>query len=337
MMMETSTPTITPSERADLLKRAKPAAELGLPPEFLAGRIPIDFVSQINGSQTVTLPLYHVPTSQPFEAGGQYGVPVVSATVNGHTDVRVLLDSGSNRNLFGQALARTLDVPAIAEMGPAVSTGIGGTVENFYGVVASIQLDSLEMRRLIALIGPDTQVLNFTHGFWNNPQVMITGINTYRSLSYLTIDAPNGTATFSPKETFEPRKTDTFRTATPLRWENDLPTVDIQIDGHSTSCVLDTGGDYGVLLPRDFAQQLGYWKPGHEKLGTSSGVAGTALSANYNVREAKIGNATFVQFPARTEINGPEVAGGHALLGNICLRRLRVTFDFQRKLLWLER
>ena len=56
----------------------------------------------------------------------------------------------------------------------------------------------------------------------------------------------------------------------------------------------------------------------------------------YEVREVRIGGARFVNFSARTQVTGPDAAGGKVLLGNICLRRLRVTFDFQHSQLWLE-
>ena len=113
--------------------------------------------------------------------------------------------------------------------------------------------------------------------------------------------------------------------------------IEATIDGRTLPCYVDTGGDYGLLLPRKLAGELGYWRPGHETVGISGGVGGASLSATYHVREAKLGHATFADFPARTQITGPDAAGGTVLLGNICLRRLRVTFDFLHGQLWLER
>jgi len=331
--LETTTPTLTPSQRADVLKRAKLPAELGLPERL----VNVSIVGELTGAESVTLPLFKVPTPEPGEAGGQYGVPVVLANVNGQANVRVLLDSGSNRNLFGYTLARSLDVPAIAGVDPVVSTGVGGVMDSYFGVIASLRFESLALQRVLTLIGPDTHVLTVTRGFWNNPQTVVLGMNTLRALKYFTIDAPAGTATFSPRDSYRPRMGATFVTSTPLRWENDLPTVEVSVDGRLQPAVIDTGGDYGLLLPKGLARELGYWKPGQERLGFSSGVGGTSMSALYFVKEASIGNAHYVKFPARTELGGPAVAGGHMLLGNVCLRRLRVTFDFEHNLFWLER
>ena len=331
--LETATPTLTAGQRDDLFRHAKSPAELGLPERFN----PNVAVGGVAGTANVTATLCKVPTQQPNEIGGQFGVPVILATVNGKAGVRMLLDSGSNRNLFGYSLAHDLGVNTVAGLDPVTSSGIGGSVDNFIGVTRTIKVDTLELRRVLALIGPDTQVLNVTHGFWNNPQAMILGLNTLRMLSYVSIDAPNGMVTFAPREAYQPKPSSIFVTTIPLQWVNGLPMIEAVIDGRTLPCYVDTGGDYGLLLPRKLAGELGYWKPGHETIGISKGVGGASLSATYGVREARIGQAKFVDFPARTQVTGPDAAGGNALLGNVCLRRLRVTFDFQRGQLWLER
>lgn len=328
--LETTTPTLTPAQRTALLKNAKSAAELGLPAH-------VGVVGELTGTESVTLPLFKVPTPEPNEAGGQYGVPVVLATVNGAPNVRVLLDSGSNRNLFGFTLARSLEVAVVAGVDPVTSTGIGGVMDSYLGMIGSLRLASLTLQRVLTLIGPDTHVLTVTHGFWNSPQTLVLGLNTLRGLKFLTIDAPAGTATFSPRDSYRPRAGAKFVSSTPLRWENDLPVVEVTVDGRPQTSVIDTGGDYGLLLPKGLARELGYWKPGQERLGFGGGVGGTSMSALYFVKEAGIGNAHYVNFPARTELAGPAVAGGRMLLGNICLRRLRVTFDFEHNLFWMER
>jgi len=332
--LETVTPTLSTGQRDDLLKHAKSPAELGLPTRFNPGVA----VGGLAGRANVTVPLYKVPTQQPRESGGQFGVPVILATVNGKAGVRLLLDSGSNRNLFGYSLAHDLGVTVVAGLDPVTSSGIGGSVDNFIGLTRSIKVDTLELQRVLGLIGPDTQVLNVTHGFWNNPQAMILGVNTLRMLSYVSIDAPNGTVTFAPRreEPYHARPSSIFVTTIPLQWVNGLPMIEAVIDGRTLPCYVDTGGDYGLLLPRKLAGELGYWKPGQEKIGISKGVGGASLSATYNVREAKIGGARFANFPARTQVTGPDAAGGNLLLGNVCLRRLRVTFDFLHDQLWLE-
>jgi hypothetical protein len=55
------------------------------------------------------------------------------------------------------------------------------------------------------------------------------------------------------------------------------------------------------------------------------------------VKVAKVGGATFARVPARTGLIGPEVGGGNVFLGDVVLRRYRVTFDFKHDVLWLER
>ena len=331
--LETTTPAFSKSQRNDLLQRAKTPTEVGLPEHFN----PSVAVGAVTSLSNVTVALCPVPTPQPHELGGQFGVPVIRGSVNGKTGVHLLLDSGSNRNLSGYSLAHELGITAVTGLDPVTSRGIGGSVDHLIGVVRSLKVDSLELRRVLALIGPDTQVLNVTHGFWNNPQTLILGLNALRMLSYVSIDAPNGTATFAPRETYQPRSSSIFATAIPLHWVNGLPQIEVVIDGRTVLCYVDTGGDYGLLLPRKLAGELGYWKPGHETVGISKGVAGASLSATYEVREVKVGSATFAKLAARTQVTGPDAADGTALLGNTGLRQLRVTFDFQHGQMWMER
>jgi len=216
--------------------------------------------------------------------------------------------------------------------------GIGGTVENYAAIIPTMQIGTMELRQQVALIGPDAQVLSFTRGFWGNTQVMILGINGLKGLSYLCIDNLRGTVTFAPRDAYVPDESSTFVTTAPIRWQGELPFVDVTVDNRFTySCIMDTGGDYGLLIPKWKAADLGYWKPGKGEVGTSRGVGGSSLTASFEVKQAKLGGATFVKVPARSDLTGPEIAGGNLLLGNVVLRRYRVTFDFKHSVLWLER
>ena len=167
---------------------------------------------------------------------------------------------------------------------------------------------------------------------------MIFGINALKQFSYLAIDSLAGQMTLAPRDEYLPDSDSAFVTAVPMRWLGDLPCVDISVDGRGTiPCVLDTGGDYGLLLPRARAQELGYWKPGRGSVNASRGVGGAGLDTRYEVKQAKLGGATLVKVPGQSILIGPEPLGGEMLIGNQVLRRYRVTFDFRRSVVWLER
>jgi hypothetical protein len=201
-----------------------------------------------------------------------------------------------------------------------------------------MQIGSIQFHRLVTLIGPDEQVLGMTRSFWGNKQVMLLGINALHDLSYLTIDNLRGNVIFGAREGYLPDDTLKFMTAVPLHWIGRLPAVDISVDGHEAiTCILDTGGDYGMLLPRVRANEWGYWSPGKGQLTIPGGVGGASLATSYQVKVAKVGEATLARVPARTALIGPEVGGGNVFLGDVVLRRYRVTFDFKRDTLWLEK
>jgi hypothetical protein len=334
--LETSSPVLTPAQVAELEKTAKTADELGFQMRVTEESADFAGVNVVEASADSTTSLEEVPAEGSFPS--PYRVPIVMATVNGRPGVHVMLDSGSNRNLFGYALARSLDIPIIAGLKPMGGMGIGGAIYDYTAVVPSMQIGSVELRKLLAFIGPDAQVLSFTRGFWGDKQLMLLGVTALRRLSYLTIDNLRGTVTIGAHEAFLPDDTLKSMTTAPLRWVSDLPAVDVSIDGRDpVECILDTGGDYGMLVPRTQAIELGYWKPGRGEVVTSRGVGGAALATGYLVRQARVGDATLERIPAHTTVVGPEPGGGRLLLGNVMLRRYRVTFDFKHSVLWLER
>jgi len=334
--LETASPALSPGQVAELRQNAKTADELGFQMRVTDRSVDFAGVNTVEATATATVPLAELPTDYP--PASSYRLPVVLATVNGRPGVHVLLDSGSNRNLFGYALARSLDIPVIAGLKPVRGMGIGGAIDDYAAAVPSMQIGSVELRKLIACIGPDAQVLSFTRGFWGDQQVMILGVNALKRVSYLTIDSLRGTVTIGGTEAFLPDDTLKSMTTAPLHWVNDLPAVDVSIDGRDpVECILDTGGDYGMLVPRTQAIELGYWTPGRGDVTTSRGVGGASLATSYLVKQARVGGETLERIPAHTTVVGPEPGGGRLLLGNVMLRRYRVTFDFKHSVLWLEK
>lgn len=336
--LETATPVLTPAQVAELQNDAKTPEQLGIEMHVTERGVNFNGVNAIEAVENATIPLLEIPADRPNLSGGQYRVPVISVAVNGKPGVRLLLDSGSNRNLFGYTLARSLGIPVIVGLKPMTGYGIGGAVDNYAAIVHSLQIGSIELKKAIAIVGPDAQVLNFVRGFRDKTQVMILGVNALRGISYLTIDSLRGTVLLGANEPYLPDDTLKFMTTTPLHWVGELPAVDISIDGRDpVPCILDTGGDYGMLLPRTQAIELDYWKPGKGSLTTSRGVGGASLSASYLVKQARVGGETLVHIPGNTTLVGPEAGGGRVFLGNVMLRRYRLTFDFKRSVLWLER
>jgi hypothetical protein len=336
--LETGTPALSPMQVADLQKNAKTPEELGIRMRLAGGVVGFGDVNVIEADENVTVPLVEIPTDQPRQAGGLYRTPVVLASVNGKDGVPVALDSGSNLNLFGYSLARSLGIPLIAGLKPITGHGIGGSVDNYAAILPEMRIGPIGFHRMMALVGPDEQVLSMMHSFRSNNQVMILGVGVLHELSYLTIDNLRGNVIFGAHESYLPDDTLKFMTTAPLRWIGRLPAVDISVDTHeAVPCILDTGGDYGMLLPRARANEWGYWKPGKGSLSIPGGVGGASLATTYQVKVAKVGGATFARVPARTGLIGPEVGGGNVFLGDVVLRRYRVTFDFKRDVVWFER
>src|SRR5207249_925021 len=182
----------------------------------------------------------------------------------------------------------------------------------------SLRIGSLECRNLPAFIAPETESLRLTRGLFGDASMMIVSLSVFRSLSYLTVDAPAGTLTLGSGEPYLPDDNAKAVTDVALRWEANVPVVDLAVDNRPPlPCIVDTGGDYGLVLPRQRASEFGYWTPGRGGLGTSRGAGGATLDTGYVVRQANLGGAMLGRLPGRTILIGPEPGGGKLLLGEV--------------------
>ena len=334
---ELVTPSLTKGQLAELKKREQTAAALGVQMARNGGGMVLMGVNEVVATNSVTVPLVTVPTADPFEEGWKYRVPVVLATINGREDIRLMLDSGSNQNLCSYKLAVKLRLPVVAEMEKVTSYGFGGAVEDRVALTPRLRIGELELRKVVTLVGPEVQVLRLQQ-FWTTEPVFLMGVNAFSKLSYLSVDYLRGTVTFGVGEAYRPDSRSRFATEVPLTWEGGLPCVEIKLsDKGPFKCVIDTGGDYGLVVPQKRATELRYWSAGRGEVKESHGVAGVGLDTRYNVGRAQIGGAVFEAVPARTVLNGPEPAGGMVLVGNVVLRRYRITFDFKNGKFWIER
>jgi hypothetical protein len=335
--MATATPSFTTGQLAELRKREQTPAALGIGSVKQGNATMLQSVNELVATNSVTVPLLRVDAEKPFEEGGHYRMPVIWAKVNGGEKVRLLLDSGSNQNLCGYSLAKQLKLPVVAGLDPVPTYGIGGAVDNRVGLMLELRIGEVELRKLVMLIGPDVQVLRVPQ-FWGAKPVLLVGVNAFRNLSYLSVDYLRGTMTFGVGDAYRPDSSSQSATHAPLGWNGNLPSVPMTVDERGPfQCLVDTGGDYGLIIPQKRATELGYWVPGSGKVTMSHGVGGVGLDTRYDVKKARIGGAGFDQVPSRTTLAGPEPAGGQLLVGNVVLRRYRITFDFKNSLFWLEK
>ena len=299
---------------SELLKQAKPASQLGIQIIRGSSEFSVTGINEVSLPQPVTVPLVELPTGSEDDPSERYRLPFIVAAVNGRENQRVLLDSGSNRALLGYSLAHSLDVPLIDGLDPVTAQGIGGQgkVDAYWAIIPQVTVAGLELRQVLALVAPDAEVLTYRRSFWGNSQIVILGVNSLRRLSYLSIDYLRGVARFAAVEPYVPDADASFVAAVPLRWEGELPVVDAVLErNYQTPCVLDTGGDYGLLLPRAVETRLGYGNPNWGSAATSRGIAGEAEGKGYLVHEVRIGNAIFRQVPAG-HTNGRSRTGGRS-------------------------
>lgn len=325
---------LTAAQVADLQQRAQSPEALGIQIHTTDQGTEIHGANQATAEQPVTVAMVEVPGG---DADDRFGLPVVKATASS-AELRVLVDSGSNRNLLGYSVARRLGVATIAGLGPVTGLGFGGTIQGYYGVIPQLQIGELTLQRVLVVIVPDADVLTFARKFGADVPLMVLGVNALNGLSSVSLDARTGKVAFEVKAAYLPSMALSGVGMVPLRWEDGLPTAVAVFDGRfRMPAVLDTGGNYGLVIPRSRASQMDYLDPGTVASATARGVGGESGMVRYEVDRLQLGSFQLNRVPAQTDLTAPETGNDLISIGNVVLRRYRVTFDFQKNALWLER
>ncbi len=162
----------------------------------------------------------------------------------------------------------------------------------------------------------------------------ILGINPLRSLvKYVTIDYLRNTLTFSTDASYSPRP---GARVAKLKWINRLPYVTLSSGGVRWDALIDTGSSFGVEVSRDVASRLGILENSAPVVGSYHyGIGGSVDTGAADIRESLL---------ARLEGLGPPLSDVGVgirpslnLIGSWFLQHFRVTLDFSRGLLYLER
>ncbi|HXG47437.1 MAG TPA: retropepsin-like aspartic protease, partial [Methylomirabilota bacterium] len=131
--------------------------------------------------------------------------------------------------------------------------------------------------------------------------------------------------------------------ALPLRFRSDTPIVTASLQTPAGTNILaefeiDSGCDSGVCLGREFVERHGLLEGSEGERAVKSGVGGSAHTYSSHVRQFRLGRFTLptaqADFFLEGSPAGPPLAG-HIGLG--VLREFRVTFDYSRRRLILEK
>jgi hypothetical protein len=127
-------------------------------------------------------------------------------------------------------------------------------------------------------------------------------------------------------------------TVLPLKLISNRPIVEIEIEGHPVSLLLDTGASYGVLIGGDVARTAGLEARPAAGL-SAAGVMGEIGVEFAEARSVRVGALEFRDVPVVVAPRGLYQQGtaNDSLIGFDLLSQLTLQIDYPRKRAWLRR
>ncbi len=257
------------------------------------------------------------------------GTPHVMASINGRPPMPLLLDTGATLSVFE----------------PDVATGCG---------LLPSGGRRLQIRGVHGTAGASQAVMSTLDlGLWHTTDVpcLVRGISGFgsggigsailgmdhlrRHCSFMTLDYQRNSVELGFSRPFQPTRS--MATRTPLRWVNGMPVIRVSSGRVSWDAVVDSGSTWGIVIDQSTAARLGH---AHDGIGMGEGLILSGVGGS--VRADQVGART-IQVPATT-LCGETYPGatlyvmpGPKRIGSRFWQGTRLTVDFRRGALWLER
>jgi len=264
------------------------------------------------------------------------GVPVIKANINGHGLEPMMLDTGASRTMIQATMAVEKKVPVLrAEEATVEMQGVIGREVGRIGLLNSLILGDWTLRSYPCLVRTyENRLKSRQGGAKAFPESLLGFDVALNQCSFLTLDYRTGKVTFGFHRAFQPRSTDRLA-KTPFKVKHGVPFITVKSGDHSWEAIVDTGSFNGIEISEEIATRLGVQNQGKKIRGLYlMAVGGTVTSAQANMRVVKLKDLTLVG--ERYQEAEVDIAPGPPRVGSFFLKDYRATFDFRRKILWLE-
>lgn len=269
----------------------------------------------------------------PFEMRNR--CPHVPVSINGSPPQLFLFDTGASLSAIEARTAIKHRLPLFdSQLIPAKARGIAGEEPMQLGF-ASLGVAGLTM----------TNVPLFVRTHKNEYRILgpllteslhtdILGINPLRDFAkHISIDYPRRRLTISTRAAYSPGPN---ARAAKIKWINRLPYITLRSGGVIWDALLDTGSSFGVEVSREVAEKLSLLEGSVAVVGGYQyGIGGSVNTTQADIRHALL-PALDGLGPTLKDV-GVGIRPSLNLIGSYFLQHFRVTLDFSRGLLYLER
>ena len=265
------------------------------------------------------------------------GWPAVEARLNEIIVALVVVDTGASvTSLAGRTAAsarvRTIDTNYFPAQ---LVRGVGGTERTVIGLIDRLSLGGLDVTNLAVNVRLE-ETPGSRKAFGRGPRIdNLLGLSpVLAGSSFVTVDYPQKMITFSPRGEF-PTPVARAGMRAPLQVPFELSREGLQIllgfpNGRRAPFVVDTGYSGELLMSTSTTQIVGAGDAVREgRQGAVRGIGGEMMQIGFTMDWVEVSGRRFGYVKAST---GTE----HDLLGSGWLRQFRVTFDFKRRIMWLE-
>jgi hypothetical protein len=252
----------------------------------------------------------------------------ISAREGEPVPIVLLVDTGAGANFLDSGAADRLGLEG---EGVVPTIGIGGHAKSSFVHVDSLRIGS------VAVYDQSWMASDFSgiQEWFEHPPVVVLGYD-FLSRTVLEVDYGGRVIRFHDPSTFEAPE---GALGLPLRMDGNIPSVEVEIEGHPGWLHVDTGSNSGLDLAKPFVEAFELLEGRvTAPAGGLKGVGGVASSRLGKVESLALGDLVLEDVP--TGFNDAEqgifaredVAG---ILGAAVLSRFRCWFDYPGRTLWL--
>lgn len=259
------------------------------------------------------------------------GLPGLDTKLNGRVTARMLADTGAQLSV--------IDAGKVLEAGGRVYvpdrwdftvTGIGGTEQAWLARFDELSFGTLKLRNFTTVVRRHKTSVKLGGLALGEIPINLLGCPVLLGFRYVTFDYAGKKLVFSPGTSYVPGPQ---AMAVPMTIQDQLVYVPLRIGNRTIPAMVDTGAKDEIFLNTDTVRALGL--ASKAKIGgtyRALGLGGESAGRHFNIPLAFLGE-TPVQ---NITIDTTDSSSWTARIGSELLERWKATFDFQRRILWLE-
>jgi predicted aspartyl protease len=274
--------------------------------------------------------VYPEPVAVPMSTRFR-GLPGINVRLNNRRSVLMLADTGAQLSI--------VDAPSVLAAGGRVYvpqkwdfsvTGIGGAEQAWLARFDQISIGSLVLRNFTTVVRRHQTMVKIGGVDVGSIPINLLGCPVLLGFDYVTFDYPSNRFVFSPGTPFSPGP---GAVGIPMKIDDQLLYVPMRIGNHTVSAMVDTGAKDQIFLNTDTVRKLGM----HKRASTGDvyralGLGGEASGRQFTLPLVFIGDQPLQNIVVDTS----DSTAWDVRIGSDLLQRWKVTFDFQRRVMWLE-